>query len=104
MHVNKYPTLIEAVNALQQNGYNLDFKVTKEGLVCIQTQRLFLPSELKIIEFHRFEGDSSEDDMSIIYAIETDTGEHGTVIDAFGTYSDENLNNHLKKIKMDVEI
>jgi hypothetical protein len=36
----------------------------------------------------RFEGVSDPDDMSVIYAIESRGGLRGTLVDAFGVYSD----------------
>lgn len=41
-----------------------------------------------IREFHRFEGVSDPDHMSIVYAIEGQGGVRGTLVDAFGAYSD----------------
>ena len=48
----------------------------------------FTPSQVSIPECHRFEGVSDPDDMSILCAIETRSGVRGTLVDAFGVYSD----------------
>ena len=48
---------------------------------------IFRAEDLTIREFHRFEGVSDPDDMSIVYAIESRDGTRGTLVDAFGVYS-----------------
>jgi hypothetical protein len=45
---------------------------------------------------YRFEGDSNPDDSSIVYAISSNTGLKGTLVDAYGAYS-ENLNFDMAK-------
>lgn len=50
--------------------------------------RSFSPGQVVIREYHRFEGVSDPDDMSIVYAIEAQGGVRGTLVDAFGVYSD----------------
>jgi hypothetical protein len=41
-----------------------------------------------IREYHRFEGVSDPDDMCIVYGIEGQGGIRGTLVDAYGAYSD----------------
>jgi hypothetical protein len=53
-----------------------------------QTDMVFSPDRAFIREYERFEGISDPDDMLIVYAIETANGTRGTLVDAFGTYSD----------------
>ena len=55
------------------------------------TRETFRPEELVISEFHRFEGISDPDDMAIVYGVEARNGLRGTVVDAFGVYSDPAL-------------
>ena len=40
-------------------------------------------------EVHRFEGNTDPEDESVLYAIRTPDGLHGTLVGAFGTYADE---------------
>ena len=37
---------------------------------------------------YRFEGDSSPDDNSVLYAIESKGGIKGVLVDAYGTYAE----------------
>ena len=41
-----------------------------------------------INEFHRFEGDSSVDDMSVVYAVTCKDGLKGTFVSGFGANAD----------------
>lgn len=47
-------------------------------------------------EFHRFEGMSSTDDNSIAFAITSDKGVKGVLVDAYGVYA-SNLNDDMIK-------
>jgi hypothetical protein len=54
------------------------------------------PEDFTVDEFHRFEGMSNTDDNSIVYAISSKDGVKGTLVDAYGMYS-ENLNEGMIK-------
>jgi len=69
-------------------GFTSQFEVNGKTLSSLKTDQHFMPDQIKIIHFYRFEGNSSQDDNSIMYAIETDTNEKGTIVDGYGTASD----------------
>ena len=48
----------------------------------------FYKKAFNATEIYRFEGVSDPDDMAIVYAIESRDGTRGTLVDAFGVYSD----------------
>lgn len=82
-------TLTLSLNKLLANGYNNDFKVTEEGkLQSLQSEKLYGPTEIKVVDFYRFEGASDPADNSILYGIECIDGVKGTLVDAFGPYAD----------------
>jgi len=83
-------TLSETMNNLKDKGYTDDFEIEKELLVGKETTRKYHSDELTIKEVYRFEGNSDPADMSVLYAIETDDGDKGVYVDAFGTYGDQN--------------
>jgi hypothetical protein len=58
----------------------------------------FLPDEICVVEVHRFEGVSDPDDMSVLYALETRNGIHGTLADAFGVYADPGVGAFMKEV------
>ena len=82
-------TLSETMNNLKDKGYTDDFEIEKELLVGKETTRKYHSDELTIKEVYRFEGNSDPADMSVLYAIETDDGDKGVYVDAFGTYGDQ---------------
>ena len=87
----EYLTVACAVDGLTRRGFTEDFRVVDGKLRATGTRETFGPEELVISEFHRFEGISDPDDMAIVYGIEARNGLRGTVVDAFGVYSDPAL-------------
>ena len=96
---NQYDNLLEAINNLRSEGYTVSFNLTQGGLTCSETEETYKPGDIEILEFHRLEGITDFEDMSIIYGLETHSGLRGIIIDAFGTYADTELGEFLRKIK-----
>lgn len=97
---NQYDTLSEATSELSKRGYTIDFNLVSDGIECRKTNEKFKAADFHIDEFHRFEGNSNPADMSIVFAVSTTSGKKGTLIDAYGTYSDSISAEVLKKIKI----
>ena len=81
-------TLAATLDDLARRGFTEHFEVAGQGLHAANGGRTFAADELTIREVYRFEGVSDPDDMSIVYAIESRDGTRGTLVDAFGVYSD----------------
>jgi hypothetical protein len=81
-------TLAGAIDGLVDAGFVEHFGVSDGALRSFDSGRRFSASELVIREYHRFEGVSDPDDMSIVYAIESQGGVRGTLVDAYGAYAD----------------
>lgn len=81
-------TLATALEDLGQRGYVRHFGVAADRLRDLADGRTFTAAELRIREYQRFEGVSDPDDMAIVYAVESLSGTRGTLVDAFGAYSD----------------
>ena len=92
-------TLSSCVNSLQILGYDTQFKANEKGLQSIKTKKIFLPHEVQITHYYRFEGESDPSDNAIAYAIETNDGEKGTLVDAFGPYSDTAITKFIQQVK-----
>lgn len=80
-------------------GFTDDFKATDEGLESLRTGKVFAPSDVQVVNFFRFEGASNPDDMSILYAIETNDGLKGTLVDAYGTYASPEVNEFILEVE-----
>lgn len=83
-----YRTLAEAVEDLARRGFSDVLRVVDGRLRANGQGEALRTEELTIHEFYRFEGISDPDDMEIVYAIGSARGVRGTLVDAFGVYSD----------------
>lgn len=92
-------TLVSCTTMLTSQGFTTQFKAVEAGLQSLTSERTFKPTEVKVLNFYRFEGESNPDDSSILYAIETSDGERGTLTDAYGAYSDTNVNNFIQEVE-----
>jgi hypothetical protein len=97
--VPELKSMTECVNKMVKDGYTNNFKATEEGLMSQETNEVFKPEQVKIINFFRFEGMSDPEDSSILYAIETDTGLKGTLADAYGAYADPDVDEFIKAVE-----
>jgi hypothetical protein len=90
--------LAGVVDELTRRGFSEDFRVVDGRLQVVGTRERLRPEDCAIVEYHRFEGISDPDDMAIVYGIETVGGTRGTVVDAFGVYSDPALSTALRDV------
>ncbi len=81
---------------VRDKGFINDFELIDRGMLSRQTGEIFVPEDLAIERVYRFEGDSNPDDMAVLYAITSFSGTKGIVIDAYGTYDNEELGNFLR--------
>ncbi len=100
MKLTKYSTMTEALQKLEKKGFKHGFKLKNGALECIETGKTYKPSDLRIVEHYRFEGNSDPDDMSIIFVVKSNDGEKGTIISSYGTYADLPLMLLLDKVKI----
>ncbi len=94
--MNNYDTLSEAINDLQANGYTYDFNLKPECLLCASLNLEIHPEDFVVNQFFRFEGMSSTNDNSILYAISSNDGLKGLLVDAYGMYA-ENISETMRK-------
>src|SRR4030095_5631808 len=93
-----YATLAKTIDELARCGFIEHFGVSGDGLRSFDSGRTFSADEVVIREYRRFEGVSDPDDMSIVYAIEGEGGARGTLVDAFGAYSDPTVSAFLQGV------
>ena len=92
-------TLQACIAKMIETGYTDDFKATDDGLKSLRTDKVYSPNEVKIANYYRFEGVSDPDDMSILYAIETNDGLKGTLVDAYGPYASPEVNQFILEVE-----
>ncbi|MDB5210965.1 MAG: hypothetical protein JWQ30_1792 [Sediminibacterium sp.] len=91
MHAPTAPylnTLVEVHTKLLADGYKEEFTVSDNILKALSTGKQYSPTEVKIINFFRFEGQTDPADSSIMYVLETNDGTKGTLVDAYGADAD----------------
>ena len=98
MDVNQFETVSEALNYLIKEGYSHNFEISQNIARCIETNKSYKPTEITIISYHRFEGSSSAGDMSAIYVIQCSDGIKGTLLDAYGTYSNHEFSDFISQV------
>ena len=91
--------LTEKLAELEQQGYEADFKLENGKLKVTNGDQSFSADELTIKEDYRFEGESNPDDLSILYAIETQDGTKGTVVHAYGPDANDEISEFMKSVK-----
>ena len=92
-------TLSEGVNESLEKGYTENFKVITKGLCTQDEKTIYIPQDISITNFYRFEGYSDPQDNSILYLIETKDGRKGTLIDAYGAEADTKISNFIRDVE-----
>lgn len=90
---------------LAKKGFDKEFKIGPEGARLDGHDRIYQPADLWILKVYRFEGESDPADMAALYAIGSQDGQKGFVLNAYGTYSDQDqkyyddfiMNVHIEK-------
>ena len=92
------------VNKLEAQGFTDQYKVEKGRLCDVTNKKKYKPADVKAVNFYRFEGISDPDDTSILYAIETVDGRKGTLVDAYGLYSDDDTGAFLQQVEINKKV
>ncbi len=96
-------TLVSCTNRLTKEGFTENFVAHKTGIEAPSIKKMYVPSEVKIVNFYRFEGDSDPADNAVLYAIEANDGTRGLLIDAYaGPYVDQRIGKFIKEVE-DIE-
>jgi hypothetical protein len=91
-------TLSSAIEELVGRGFIANFGVVDDRLRAFDTGKTFEAHEVVIREYQRFEGVSDPDDMAIVYGIESLDGTRGSLVDAFGAYSNGTVSAFLQDV------
>ncbi len=91
-------TLVACINKWAERGFTDTFTVSEKGLNSKNKDKFYLPEEVAILDFYRFEGQSDPSDSSIMYVVETNDHAKGVIIDAFGAYADAELTHFMSQV------
>lgn len=96
-----YDNLVEALNDLKKRGFTTDFNLAFDKVKCQETGICLSPSHFEIVEHYRFEGNTNPSDSSVLYVIQSIDGNmKGTLISAYGVYSDAMDDSMIRKLSM----
>ncbi|WP_051040979.1 hypothetical protein [Fibrisoma limi] len=84
-----YDTVTEALDDLRRQGFTRDYNLHTNHLKCQQDGVELPPDQFEILNVFRFEGMTDPGDETIIYALEEKNGQRGTLVNAYGPYSDD---------------
>jgi hypothetical protein len=91
-----YDTVTAAVEGLRQRGYTLDFNLEKNCIAC--GPHRFGPEHFEITETYRFEGNSDPGDEAVVYAIESNEGHKGVLVNGYGPSAETAGSEMVKKL------
>lgn len=94
-----YDTVSEAITGLRQRGYDLDFNLAENCLICQGNK--FDISSFEITEVHRFEGNTDPSDQAVVYAIESTDGKKGVLVSGYGISAEGLSAEMAKKLSID---
>lgn len=94
-----YDTVSEAVNGLKTRGFELDFNLQENCLICHKDK--FDVNDFEIVEVYRFEGNSDPSDEAVVYAIESISGMKGVLVNGYGISADVMSSDMAKKLNID---
>lgn len=92
---------LDLLNRLENLGFthHMIFNKGKIFVDKVDSCHAFGPDEIKIHDTYRFEGASNPDDMSIVYAIETEDGLKGSIVIAYGPNGNLEAAEFFKKVE-----
>jgi len=67
--MKNYTKRIQTIIALQSRGYDLDFVLKDENLLCLQERELINPDEFEVAETYKFEENNGIADTYVVFAI-----------------------------------
>ncbi|MAS18664.1 MAG: phosphoribosylpyrophosphate synthetase [Leeuwenhoekiella sp.] len=91
-----FDILSQTMIHLQEQGYTYDFNLCSGHIECNALKLKLHPEDFDVDEMHRYEGMSSTDDNSVLYAISSKNGIKGLLVDAYGVYA-ENISEAMRK-------
>jgi hypothetical protein len=89
----------EVMADLAEKGFTHNFRIEGNHLINNESRQSFSADEVSLVDHYRFEGESDPGDASILYALETTTGEKGTLINTYGAGADLETNEFLEQIE-----
>ena len=98
---NTYSSLSKAIEDLKDKGYDTDFNLVDEGIESKHLKKSWNAEQIEVEDAMRFEGMTDPGDNSVLYVINTHSGEKGLLVDAYGAYSGQISQEMIQKLKIE---
>jgi quercetin dioxygenase-like cupin family protein len=96
-------TVSQVLDKLKKDGYTIDFNLHDNCLICHGNALQIHPNEFVVDKYYRFEGMSDPDDEAVVYAISSTKHDlKGTLVNAYGIYSEELSDEMMQALTKDV--
>jgi hypothetical protein len=93
--MENYNHIAEVIIDLQLRGYDQDFVIKNEHILCVQDSELISPDDFEVIDAYKFEGAKRLKDNYVIYAIRSMHNDlKGILLTSYGAFT-EGLSIHL---------
>ena len=102
--MKNHTKIAEAIIDLQLRGYDQDFVIKNEHLLCVQDSELISPDEFEVISTYKFEGGKRLRDNYVVYAIRSMHNDlKGILMTSYGSFT-KGLSIHLwSKLAADLQ-
>lgn len=85
-HKTHYDTVTNAIEALRNQGFVIDFNIEDDRLVC--EGHTFDANNFDVVDVYRYEGNSDPADEAAVYAIKSSNGLKGILVAGYGASAD----------------
>ena len=97
---HSFVTIVDAIAAVHENGFTLDFYILNNKLFCPQSKSFFKAEDFAILEIYAFDAECGLSQENMIYAIECFAERmKGILLQTCGRENDNSHNLLNKKIR-----
>jgi len=97
LQVSTSNTISSIINDYKTEGFVHTFSIIKDEIGCSGPRKLYKPAEIRIIKQDRYNANPYSSSGAIIYALETNDGYKGILINRCGSFSDKAIEKFIQK-------
>src|SRR6185436_2030353 len=90
-------TINSIIYDLQTEGFVHTFSIIKDEIGCSGQRKLYKPAEIKIVKQDNYRGNPYSSSSATIYALETNDGYKGILINRRGIFADKAIERFIQK-------
>jgi hypothetical protein len=91
---------LQYIESLRRKGYTETFTSTASYNILADQKRIYQPADVKVTSFYTYEAETEPKDYSIMYAIETNDGRKGILVDDHCESPDDRVEKFINSIKV----